>query len=247
MPNATAIAIALPWWIRAHTPDGMRTDLVALGVQLGWVAPDEKEEPALATAMHRLRDQGDDILLVYDSAIDPAGLKLYLPRGGPTRVLITSNAHAWRGIASPIKIKLWPTKIGAQYLIFRTGRKAESAAAAALSHALGGLPLAHEQTAAYCDRLELPLSEYHRRFKDKTTRLGAQRPLPGTPIGQARTIGLTAARRPRLSSEAPARSLRGVLRSAQRRSCSSFPAPVRWPQHFARSSIAPTARPFALP
>ena len=49
------------------------------------------------------------------------------------------------------------------------------------------------------------------------------------------------------SGAAPARSLHAVPRSAQRRSCSSFPAPARWPQHFARSSIAPTARLSALP
>jgi tetratricopeptide (TPR) repeat protein len=29
---------------------------------------------------------------------------------------------------------------------------------------LGGLPLAHEQAAAYCERLELPLATYHKRY-----------------------------------------------------------------------------------
>jgi hypothetical protein len=66
---------------------------------------------------------------------------------------------------------LWPKKIGAEYLISRTGRKAERAFAAALSDALGGLPLAHEQTAAYCERLELPLSAYHKRFEDTPARM----------------------------------------------------------------------------
>ncbi len=36
------------WWMRAQTEAGMRADLVALGVRLGWVAADDKEEPALA-------------------------------------------------------------------------------------------------------------------------------------------------------------------------------------------------------
>jgi GAF domain-containing protein len=52
---------------------------------------------------------------------------------------------------------------------------------------------------------------------------------------------------PELSGAAPVRSVHAVPRSAQRGSCSSFPAPARWPQHFARSSIAPTARLSALP
>src|SRR6476620_8573405 len=58
----------------------------------------------------------------------------------------------------------WPKKLGADYLIARTGREAERAAAEALSDALGGLPLAHEQAAAYCERLDIPLGEYARRF-----------------------------------------------------------------------------------
>ena len=147
------------WWIRAQTPDGMRADLVALGVRLNWVAPDEKEEPALKTVMERLVHEGEGILLIYDNAVDADALKPCLPRGGVARVLVTSNAHAWRGVAAPVEIRLWPKEIGADYLIARTGRTAERAAALALSEALGGLPLAHEQAAAYCERLELPLAE----------------------------------------------------------------------------------------
>jgi tetratricopeptide (TPR) repeat protein len=152
------------WWIRAQTPDGMRADLVALGVRLNWVAPDDKEEPALMTVMERLVNEGEGILLIHDNAVDADALKPYLPRGGAARVLVTSNAHAWRGVAAPVEIRLWPKDIGADYLIARTGRTAERAAALALSETLGGLPLAHEQAAAYCERLDLPLAEYAKRF-----------------------------------------------------------------------------------
>jgi hypothetical protein len=159
------------WWIRAQTEPTMRADLVALGVRLNWVAADGKEEPAVATVMERIVLEGDGILLIYDNAINVDGLKPYLPRGGRSQVLVTSNAHAWRGVASPVEIKLWPRKIGADYLIARTGRAGERAAAEALSEALGGLPLAHEQAAAYCERLELPLAEYQTRFETTPTRM----------------------------------------------------------------------------
>ncbi len=152
------------WWIRAQTSDGMRADLVALGVRLNWVVPDEKEEPALKTVMERLVHEGEGILLIYDSAADANALKPHLPRGGAARVLVTSNAPAWRGVAVPVEIRQWPKETGAEYLIARTGRTAECAAALALSEALGGLPLAHEQAAAYCERLDLPLAEYAKRF-----------------------------------------------------------------------------------
>ena len=79
-------------------------------------------------------------------------------------MLVTSNAPDWRGLAAPIELKLWPKDIGADYLIARTGRAAERAEAEALSEALGGLPLAHEQAAAYCERLSVSFADYARRL-----------------------------------------------------------------------------------
>ena len=90
---------------------------------------------------------------------------------GRARVLVTSNAHAWRGVAAPVEIRLWPKEIGADYLIVRTGRTGERPAAEALSEALGGLPLAHEQAAAYCERLDISLSNYRKRFEAAPARL----------------------------------------------------------------------------
>ena len=159
------------WWIRAQTPDTMRADLVSLGVRLGWIPADAKEAEALERVRERLRHEGGGILLVYDSAIDAASLRPFLPRGGAARALITSNAHAWREVAAPVEIRIWPRQIGADYLIARTGRDKERAEAEALSETLGGLPLAHEQAAAYCEQLEISLSEYRRRFDAAPSRL----------------------------------------------------------------------------
>jgi tetratricopeptide (TPR) repeat protein len=159
------------WWIRAQTETSMRADLVALGVRLGWVGAEDKEEPALAAVTERLRHEGEGLLLIFDNAIDARSLTPYLPRGGAARVLVTSNAPNWRGIAEPVEIRLWPKEVGADYLIARTGRVAERKAAEALSEALGGLPLAHEQAAAYCERLEIPLAEYAKRFAAAPVRL----------------------------------------------------------------------------
>jgi len=166
------------WWIRAQTEPSMRADLVALGVRLGWVGAEDKEEPALGVVMERLRHEGEGILLIYDNAVDADVLKLYLPRGGAAKVLVTSNAHAWRGVAAPVEIRLWPKEIGADYLIARTGRDHERAAAETLSEALGGLPLAHEQAAAYCERLEISLPEYRKRFEAAPARPRRRAPCP---------------------------------------------------------------------
>ena len=42
----------------------MRADFVALGIRLGWLEADDKEEPALAVVMERLRSEGERILLI---------------------------------------------------------------------------------------------------------------------------------------------------------------------------------------
>jgi tetratricopeptide (TPR) repeat protein len=153
------------WWLRAQSESSLRSDLVGLGARLSWVGAEDKEEPALAVVMERLRQEGEGILLIFDNAADANAVKRFLPRGGHSHVLVTSNAHAWRGVAVPIEIRPWPTSVGAEYLLARTGAGPERAAAEALSEALGGLPLAHEQAAAYCERLEKSLADYHRRFQ----------------------------------------------------------------------------------
>jgi tetratricopeptide (TPR) repeat protein len=158
------------WWIRAQTEPSMRADLVALGVRLRWVGSEDEEESALAAVMERLRHEPEGILLIFDNAIDANAVKLYLPRGGAAKVLVTSNAHAWRGVAAPVEIRLWPKEIGADYLIVRTGREKERATAEALSEALGGLPLALEQAAAYCERLHISIAEYRKRFETSPAR-----------------------------------------------------------------------------
>ncbi len=152
------------WWIKAETEATMRADLVGLGVRLQWVAADEKEEFAVAAVLEQLRYDGEGILLIYDNAISVDELRRYLPRSGAARVIVTSNSPNWREIAVPLEIRIWPNEIGADYLIARSGRSTERDAALALSEALGGLPLAHEQAAAYCERLGISLADYLTRF-----------------------------------------------------------------------------------
>jgi tetratricopeptide (TPR) repeat protein len=159
------------WWIGAQTEDRMRADLVALGLRLRWVTADDKEPEALAVVAERLTQEGEGILLIFDNAADAAAVKPYLPRGGRCNVLITSNTHAWRGIATPVEVGVWSKATGADYLLARTGGADERSAAESLSQMLGGLPLAHEQAAAYCERLEKSLAEYRKRFEAAPAKL----------------------------------------------------------------------------
>jgi tetratricopeptide (TPR) repeat protein len=152
------------WWIRAETIPTMRADLVGLGVRLGWVTADATEESALIVVGERLCHEGDGILLVYDNANNADEIGPYIPHGRAVHIIATSNAPNWRSIAEPVEIEVWPKEVGAEYLVERTGHDNERDAGLALSEVLGGLPLAHEQAAAYCERLRISLADYAKRF-----------------------------------------------------------------------------------
>jgi hypothetical protein len=121
--------------------------------------------------LERLRGEGDGILLVYDNANNKNEIRKYLPRGGTAQIIVTSNAPNWGGVATPVEIETWPKEIGADYLTVRAGRNGEHDSALALSEALGGLPLAHEQAAAYCERLGITFADYRKRFEAAPAKL----------------------------------------------------------------------------
>lgn len=153
------------WWIRARAETTMRADLIALGVRLGWVGAEEKEGAALPSVRERLAREGEGLLLIYNDAVDAGNLEPYLPPRGSAHALVTSSAPDWREIATAVEIRLWNKQIGADYFVARTGQKGNRAEAEALSEALGGLPIAHEQAAAYCQRLGISLAEFRKRFE----------------------------------------------------------------------------------
>jgi tetratricopeptide (TPR) repeat protein len=177
------------WWIRAETESTMRADLASLGVRLDWVAVDAAEELAISVTLAKLGEDGSGVLLIYDNANNSREIQKYLPRGGAARIVVTSTAPDWRGVATQVDIEVWPDVVGANYLIGRSGRAEERNAALALSKALGGLPLAHEQAAAFCQRVGISLGEYLKRFEANPARL------PGTeqdaPHDYGRTVAAT--------------------------------------------------------
>ena len=153
------------WWIRAETAAAIASDLISLGIRLGWVDRDEQENSALQKVRDRLeRDEGPT-LLIYDNAIDVVQLKPHLPRASAAHVLATSNSRVWHEVAQTIELRSLPTPVGADFLLARCGRPETRSDALALSQLLGGLPLALEQAAAFCDHFEVSLAEYHRRFE----------------------------------------------------------------------------------
>lgn len=157
-------AFRVVWWISAQTSSGMSASLLKLGIRLGWEAEDYSGDLAVERVLGHLGEDGSGALLIYDNSQDANALRPFLPVAGDAKILVTSNSHSWRAIAEPIQIGVWPKGIGAEFLVRRTGRDKERLAAEALSDTLGGLPLALEQAAAYCDQCSVGIAEYHRLF-----------------------------------------------------------------------------------
>ena len=118
---------------------GRDKDLAAIDVAL-----ESKNGRAAITALHGLR-----------------GVAKTVERGCTQSSLRMRRTGA---IAARVEITVWSKEVGADFLIARTGRTKELDAALSLSELLGGLPLAHEQAAAYCERTGCGIASYASKF-----------------------------------------------------------------------------------
>jgi len=174
----------LGWWVPAETDLGMLTALAGLGVALG--LPEELPLAELAAAARDGLGAQSGWLLIFDNAPDPAAVADFLPGAGGGHVLVTSRDSAWHGIAEPVSVDLLPLDAAVGLLQRRTGDPDEQAAAR-LAEALGRLPLALEQAAAYAAQQRLPLASYLELFDQRRAELLAL----GKPLAYHGTVDAT--------------------------------------------------------
>jgi hypothetical protein len=162
------------WWIRAENMETRLTDLITLGQRLALPDVDNADE---STAVRRVIDWLDRTpgwLLVFDNVEDPSHLSELLPTSGCGHILITSRYASWGVKAKTVTLDVWNAEEASNYLLMRTAQAAtpeNKAAATELADALGRLPLAIEQAAAYIDDSQMGLIEYTRLFSKQKLRL----------------------------------------------------------------------------
>jgi hypothetical protein len=110
--------------------------------------PDQLPPAELAARTRAALGDRSGWLLIFDNAPNSAAVADYLPGAGGGHVLVTSRDSAWQGIADPVPVDLLLLEDAVELLVRRTG-DADQQSAARLAEALGRLPLALEQAAAY--------------------------------------------------------------------------------------------------
>jgi Tfp pilus assembly protein PilF len=172
------------WWLRAEQPLTLHADLASLAVALGLVGTEAEEQDAMTAARGWLEINGR-WLLVFDNVPVPDAIADLLPEGSGGHVLITSRAHAdWRALhAEPLALDVWQRTEAVAFLRERTGEQ-DSDAEEMVAQALGDLPLALEQAAAYANAKAITLTGYTERLRDRAPELFAA----GRPAGYEHTV-----------------------------------------------------------
>ena len=175
------------WWVRAENPLTLLGDYAALADALVLPDREEREQDARAAAVTAWLESHARWLLMFDNAPSPDAVRGVMPHGRSGHVLITSRQHGgWRGIADPVEIDVWSREESLSFLSQRTG-EGDVAAAMAVAEALGDLPLALEQAAAYVDSVQISLAGYHRRLQSQAPTLFER----GRPADYEHTIATT--------------------------------------------------------
>jgi len=157
---------AVVWWVRAEEPAALSAGFAALAGPLDLPEKAAAEQPVVVAAARRWLEHNDGWLLVFDNAPDPAALRDFLPQGGAGHVLITSRYPAWRGVASPLSVRVLERAESVAFLLRRTGQT-DQAAAGVLAGELGDLPLALEQAGAYMETTGRALADYLSLFRQR--------------------------------------------------------------------------------
>ncbi|WP_405946393.1 FxSxx-COOH system tetratricopeptide repeat protein [Streptomyces prunicolor] len=160
------------WVPSEHTP-GIVNVLSHLAGRLGvGVDADGDASSTMARALDALR-RGVPYtrwLLVFDNAENAQTLAPYLPNSQHGAVLITSRNPQWEDIAGCLEVNVFE-RAESIALLNKRGPELSPQDADLLAEALGDLPLAIEQAAAWRAQTGMPAQEYLRLFNEKRSDL----------------------------------------------------------------------------
>jgi hypothetical protein len=159
------------WWLDAENAVLLGQQYAELAETLGCAEPGTPQH-ALRRAVLNVLHQQDRWLLIFDNAEDPNALRDWLP-SEPGHVLITSRLAVWSEVAVPVPVDVL-TRTESLQLLRTWVPGLTDTDADTLAAALGDLPLALAQAAAYLAETCIPAAEYATLLQDRGTELLSQ-------------------------------------------------------------------------
>jgi tetratricopeptide (TPR) repeat protein len=164
------------WWIRAEQPATLAYDFAALASGLRLTTRGEPDQRAAVESVRQWLARNGRWLLIFDSVREPHDLDDYLVPGPLGHTLVTSRHAAWRGVALPLSLRGLTRSEAVELLLTRSGAMDRSGvdqdvAADALAEALGDLPLALTQAAAFMEEHALTVPAYLELFRERQEEL----------------------------------------------------------------------------
>ncbi|MER5554285.1 FxSxx-COOH system tetratricopeptide repeat protein [Streptomyces sp. NPDC002793] len=150
----------LVWWISSEQIDDVVASLAELAVRLGAQGGDDMAAASQeAVDLLRRGVPSERWLLVFDNADDPERLSRYFPQGGSGHILVTSRNQTWSQHGDALPVDVFLREESVEHLQRRApGLSDEDAAQVAT--AVGDLPLAVEQAAAWIAETATPIDTY---------------------------------------------------------------------------------------
>jgi tetratricopeptide (TPR) repeat protein len=177
------------WWVQAQSEATIIGDYVALGRVLGLPEAGIEDQAEVATiVIHWLEQSNLSWLLIFDNAEHHDAIHRFIPGLGNGQVIVTSTSPDWGAMASRrYRVRELSTEHAANYLEMRCGF-GHRASAEKLAAALGGLPLALAQAAAFMDTTGTSIAGYVDLFTEHRMRV---LDAPGAPVDHRLTVTAT--------------------------------------------------------
>jgi Domain of unknown function (DUF4062)/Tetratricopeptide repeat len=173
--------VGVAWQFAAEDPAVLAAGFTDLAAQLGAAGSGD----AVAVVHSLLAAYPGEWLLVFDNAADRASVAKFVPPAGAGQVLITSRNALWPP-RQLVEVPVLDTGVAAAFLAERTG-DLDAEAGMGVAEAVGGLPLALEQAAAYVQATGDSLAGYLAGFRKRRADLLAR----GDPTGYPGTVATT--------------------------------------------------------
>lgn len=173
----------LIWWVPSEQNGQILASLTKLAQRLGLdVGPEANTAvPAVREALSTGRIPYQNWLLVFDNAEAPKDVRAYFPTGGAGKILVTSRNPDWARGGRALEVDVFTREESVTFLINRNPDMTEHEADQ-LAEALGDLPLAIEQAAAWHATTGMSVRESLQLLANKRIELLDASPSPDYPV-----------------------------------------------------------------